>query len=294
MLRAATRWANRTPTHDRVMASRVSCSEYSFPAIPGQRERIGIVHLLGFELVDVALFFSSDDVSLADSTRLARQLGSAIREHGLHCEDLFYAAGSTFDEIAPNPPEPRARAARRRGFSAALEVATHLSIPGITILPGVHWPTDPESAWACCVDELAWRVEQGVASGVEVRVEAHAGSIAPLPELARRLCDEVPGLRLALDLSHFELQSVSAERMLGLAPYAGHLHVRAAQPGAIQVRWHENETDFAALTAALDASGYNGSFCIEYIPMEKWRCDELDVVTESLATRQGLAQLGIR
>ena len=39
-----------------VTAARVSCSEYSFPAVSGQDARIGIVKLLGFELVDLALF----------------------------------------------------------------------------------------------------------------------------------------------------------------------------------------------------------------------------------------------
>lgn len=34
-------------------ATRISCSEYSFPAVSGQHERIGIVRALGFELVDV-------------------------------------------------------------------------------------------------------------------------------------------------------------------------------------------------------------------------------------------------
>ena len=47
-------------------ATRISCSEYSFPAVPGQRERIGLVRLLGFELVDVALFLADGDGLLAD------------------------------------------------------------------------------------------------------------------------------------------------------------------------------------------------------------------------------------
>ena len=38
--------------------TRISCSEYSFPGVPGQDERIGIVRLLGFELVDIALFLA--------------------------------------------------------------------------------------------------------------------------------------------------------------------------------------------------------------------------------------------
>jgi hypothetical protein len=37
-------------------ATRISCSEHSFPAVPGQRERIGLVALLGLagELVRYA------------------------------------------------------------------------------------------------------------------------------------------------------------------------------------------------------------------------------------------------
>jgi sugar phosphate isomerase/epimerase len=68
--------------------------------------------------------------------------------------------------------------------------------------------------------------------------------------------------------------------------------VRAAKPGAVQVRWAANETDFGALLAALRAADYAGAYCVEYVPMPKWRCDELDVVTEALATRAALAGLG--
>ncbi len=81
--------------------------------------------------------------------------------------------------------------------------------------------------------------------------------------------------------------------MLTLVPLAGHLHVRAAKPGAIQVRWRDNETDFGALLEALRAHGYAGAYCVEYVPMRKWRCDEMDVVTEALATRRALIELGV-
>ena len=214
-------------------------------------------------------------------------------EHGLASEDLFLAVGATVEEIAPNQRDRSLRGQRRREFSAAVHVAAELGIRGITVLPGVTWAEDPAGSWAVCVEELAWRVEEAAAFGIEVRIEPHAGSIAPVPELTARLCDDVPGLRLTLDLSHFELQSVTLDRMLTLVPLAGHLHIRAAKPGAIQVRWRDNETDFAALVAALRAAGYDGAYCVEYVPMPKWRCDEMDVVTEALATRDALVAMGV-
>jgi sugar phosphate isomerase/epimerase len=273
--------------------SRVSCSEYSFPSVPGQDERIGMVRLLGFDLVDVALFLADGGELVADPGAMVGALRASLEQHDLQSEDLFLAVGETVEEIAPNQREASRRAQRRREFEAAAWIAAELGIRGVTILPGVTWAEDPAASWELCVEELLWRVEHAGALGVETRIEAHAGSIAPVPELTTRLCEEVPGLRLTLDPSHFELQSVTLDRMLTLVPLAGHLHVRAAKPGAIQVRWRDNETDFAALVEALRATDYGGAYCVEYVPMPKWRCDELDVVTEALATRSALLELGV-
>jgi hypothetical protein len=41
---------------------------------------------------------------------------------------------------------------------------------------------------------------------------------------------------------------------------------------------------------ALTATGYDGAFCVEYRPMAKWRCDELDALSESDATRRWLSE----
>jgi sugar phosphate isomerase/epimerase len=273
--------------------TRISCSEYSFPAVPTQDVRIGIVRLLGFELVDVALFLADGSGLTSDPAAIAASLRASLAGHGLATEDVFLAVGGTVEEIAPNQRDRSRRARGRLEFSAGARVAAELGAPGITILPGVTWAEDPDGAWAACVDELAWRVDEAAALGVELRIEAHAGSIAPVPELVSRLCADVPGLRLTLDLSHFELQSVTLDRMLTLVPLAGHLHVRAAKPGAIQVRWRDNETDFGALVAGLRGVEYAGAYCVEYVPMPKWRCDEIDVVTEALATRDALVELGV-
>jgi sugar phosphate isomerase/epimerase len=277
-----------------VGGARVSCSEYSFPAVAEQSARIGIVKLLGFELVDVALFLQDGAGLVADTAGVAEGLRASLERHGLASEDLFLSVGATVEEIAPNQRDLELRERGRREFSAAARVAAELGIPGLTILPGVSWAEDEETSWKVCVEELAWRVEEAAALGVQVRIEAHAGSIVALPELAKRLCAEVPGLRLTLDVSHFEVQAVTLDRALELVPLAGHLHVRAAKPGAIQIRWRDNETDFGAVIAALRAADYLGAYCVEYVPMPKWRCDEMDVVTEALATRAGLAELGVR
>ena len=104
-------------------ATRISCSEYSFPAVPGQHERIGIVRLLGFELVDIALFLADGAGLVADPDGIAAGLRAALAEHGLASEDLFVAVGETVEEIAPNQRDHALREQRRREFSAAVRVA---------------------------------------------------------------------------------------------------------------------------------------------------------------------------
>ncbi|MFN0152988.1 MAG: sugar phosphate isomerase/epimerase family protein [Gaiella sp.] len=272
--------------------TRLSCSEFSFPAVSEQERRIGIVAALGFTLCDVGLMLEDDGRLLADEQAVADSLSSGLRAAGLSAADLFFAVGSTFEEIALNPPDSELAARRLEAFSAAARVTAAIGAPGITILPGVVWPGDPGS-WVRCVDGLRRRVELAAGCGIELRVEAHAGAIAALPESALELVGAVPGLRLTLDVSHFELQSVAAPRWHPLAEHTGHVHVRAAKPGAIQVPWAQNETDFSSLLEVLRAAGYEGAFCIEYVPMRQWRCDELDVITETLATRDGLQLLGV-
>jgi sugar phosphate isomerase/epimerase len=271
----------------------VSCSEYSFAAVPDQRSRIGLVKLLGFQAVDIGLFLS-DGADLVQNPHLvAQSLSSSLKTHNLVSDDLFLVIGQTPDDAAPNQRDPQLRQRGRREFLAAAQVAAEVGISALTILPGMNWAEDETGSWAACVEELTWRVDEARALGVGVRVEPHAGSIVALPELTTQLCTDVPGLRVTLDPAHLEMQSVSSDRMLRLAPLTAHVHVRAAKPGAMQVRWRQNEADYASLVQTLENLDYTGVYTVEYVAMGKWRCDEVDVVTETLATREGLREWGL-
>jgi sugar phosphate isomerase/epimerase len=272
---------------------RVSCSEYSFPAVADQDARIGVVKLLGFEAVDIALFLHDGAELARNPHAVAQTLSVSLATHQLISDDLFLVVGETPEEAAPNQRDDHLREQARGAFLAAAQVASEVGIPAVTILPGVNWPDDEKGSWHACVEELAWRVTEARMLGVEVRIEPHAGSIVASPELTARICTEVPGLRVTLDPAHFELQSISTDRMLTLVPFTAHVHVRAAEPGAIQVHWRDNQVNYTALIESLEAFGYTGVYAIEYVSMEKWRCDELDVVTETLTTRDQLRRWGL-
>jgi sugar phosphate isomerase/epimerase len=274
-------------------SSRVSCSEYSFSAVPRLRERVGLVRLLGFELVDIGLFGSSVGAFLSRRQDHAMEIRAALAESVVSCADLFYAAGETFDDIALNSPDSEARRERRDGYAAALSIAVELGITGVTVLPGIVWADDPAGAWECCIEELSWRLDLAESFGVELRIEPHVGSIVSMPEAVLSLVESLPDLRLTFDQAHFDAQSVQAERLDSVTPWIGHVHVRGAKEGAIQVRWRDSESDIARLVARLSVAEYAGAYCIEYVAAEKWRCDEVDVVSETLAAKASLEQLSI-
>jgi sugar phosphate isomerase/epimerase len=252
-----------------------------------------LVKLLGFQVVDIGLFLS-DGANLVQSPRLvAQSLSSSLETYHLVSDDLFLVIGQTPDDAAPNQRDHQLRQRARREFLAASQVAAEVGIPALTILPGVNWPEDETGSWTACMEELTWRVDAARTLGIEVRVEPHIGSIVATPELTTQMCRAVPGLGVTLDPAHLEMQSVSHDRMLTLAPFTAHVHVRAAKPGAMQVRWRQNQADYAGLIQTLEHLGYTGVYTVEYIAMEKWRCDEVDVVTETVATREALREWGL-
>lgn len=265
---------------------RLSCPDFAFPALDLDG-RLALVRLLGFERVDLELRVSLPPVAPAADD--VGRLRDAVAASGLAVADVFFVlGGDDFAASAINHRDPALRAAHRTAFAAAARVTRELGAPGLTILPGVPWPEDPQGGWERAAQELRWRVAAAAAEGVEARIEAHIGSLVSTPELAARMVAEVPGLRLSLDPTHFTMQAIAPERIVGLAPLAGHVHVRGSRPGFLQVAWERDEGAVAELLAALEGDGYDGAICVEYVPMAKWNCDTMDVLGATAATRAAL------
>lgn len=269
--------------------SRISCSEFSFPAL-SLEQRLALVRLLGFECVDMSPFLETDkhvDAFLRDTDVLRQRMAGALDEAGLDPVDLFLiVGGDDFASGAMTSPDPAQREHLRHVFLAALDFASALGVPGMTVLPGVQWEGNASGSWRLAVDELHWRVDRAARAGIELRIEPHLGSIVATPELSLALLEEVPGLRLCLDAGHFIFQAIPLARVAALAPFAGHVHLSAARPGGMCVRWKENTFDVSAFFAALEAAGFTGHYCIEYVPMNKWGADATDIVSAIAAMQE--------
>jgi sugar phosphate isomerase/epimerase len=253
------------------------------------------VALLGFESVDIGLFLKNrNEVRDFVSRQLAqtRALSNQLDATGLNIADLFLiVGGDKFAAGALNALDPDQRAELRRVFDATVRMCRDVELGGMSILPGVSWPERWQESWEIAAAELRWRVDRAASAGIELRIEPHIGSIVPIPELVSKLVEEVPGLRLTLDAGHFAFQAIELDRILPLARFAGHVHVSGARAGGIHVTWDDNEIDFERLVPAVEAAGFTGRYCIEYVPMSKWGANSTDVVGAVVELRDEMSRL---
>jgi sugar phosphate isomerase/epimerase len=270
----------------------ISCSTACFPALPVE-DRYRLIALLGFKRVGVTVFVPEAELSafLSNPDGLATRVAGSLEETGLLATDLFLIAPcDSISAAAPNAQEKQRRTERRRVFLAGVRCATKLEVPGISILPGVPWPGRPSEAWTTAKEELRWYCDEAGRSGLELRAEPHIGSIVPTPELTALMLEEVPGLKLALDVGHFTFQGIELGRVLPLAGATGYVHLGGAAAGALHIRLSRNEIDFAILLKSLDEAGYAGDLCVEYVPMDKWGADTTDAISAIIETREFLAR----
>lgn len=161
--------------------------------------------------------------------------------------------------------------------------------PGMTILPGVdHTSRSLAENLALSIDYLRRAVDIAREYGVEIRFEPHMGAVADTPELALQLVDSVPDLKVTLDVSHFSLQYIPIERVNTLVPHTGHVHVRQARPGKLQVAYDEGSIDFPALITQLKAVGYKGALTVEYVCADWFEVNRNDTLYESAVALERL------
>lgn len=271
------------------MDLKLATADYSFPLLRWE-QTLALARELGMQAIDVSLFANrshlNPDEALANASRSAARVSAAVRDAGLEIADIFGQPGRTFAENAINDPSSEVRARGAEYFHRILEFTARANGHHLTMLPGVHWESESrEDSLKRAAAELAWRCEAAAKLGITLSVEAHVGSIVATPALAACLLQMVPALTLTLDYTHFTRDGIADADVEPLMARASHFHARCACPGRLQVRMRENTIDFDAVLRAMKRVNYEGYFAIEYIWIEWERCDEVDVVSETILLR---------
>ena len=285
---------------------RLSCADYSFPLLPYD-VNLALIKGLEFDAVDVAVFSGNPNNSaeevIADPTGVGRRVKAMVDDAGLVVADVFPIVITDFRPVfdvqsaAPNNPSAEVRTTARDDFRRFVEFTLVLESPGLTILPGCPFDgNDPSRDWGLAAEELNWRVEVAQEAGLELGFEPHLGSITETPETTAQFVAQVPGLKVCLDFAHFIYQGIPQERIETLLPISRHHQVRQAAPEVMQAISYEGTIDIQRLVRQLAAMDYNGFISAEYVRMQKWDCDRVDNLSETIYVRdqirQALATLG--
>jgi sugar phosphate isomerase/epimerase len=271
------------------MTLKLACADFTFPLLSHDRV-LDLIAALELDGVDIGLFEGRSHLwpscEFADPSGSARRLGKKLADRGLLLADVFLQTDPDFSVYAINHPEESRRSKARDWFLRTLDYAAAAGAPHVTALPGVYFADEPkEVSWGRSQEELAWRVEQAKARKIIFSVEAHVGSLAPVPKEAERLVTGVPGLTLTLDYTHFTRAGLPDSEVEPLVKYASHFHVRGAREGRLQAAFRDNVIDYARVLNALAARDYSGYLGIEYVWIDWEHCNECDNLSETILFR---------
>ncbi len=174
----------------------------------------------------------------------------------------------------------RARSDALETFRRFVDHASSMRIAGVTVLPGFY-DTEWEEAFDLVAAELRGYVEAGSEGGLQVSIEPHVESVTDSPARTLRMLDEVPGLTLTLDYSHFIHGGYAQAEIEILDQHARHMHVRQAALGQLAAPVNDGTIDYRRVLAHLQELGYTGALTTEYVPSPWYGQDAVDTVLEN-------------
>lgn len=275
------------------MKLKLSCTDFSFPLLEHD-QALAVIAMLGFRGADIGLFEGHGHLKPSRELRKPAQNGAKLKQklaaHGLQAADIFLQIHADFTEYALNHPEPKRRELARTQFSRTLEYAQAAGAEHVTLLPGMRFRMETRvRSVGRSVEELHWRVAEAKAAGLQVAVEPHVDSLINTPERARNLLEQVPGLGCTLDYAHFTCIGITDQRIATLWEFATHAHARAARRDWLQTRLAKNTINFPAALAGLARHKFKGWMALEYVWIDWERCNQVDVISETLELKKLLA-----
>ena len=232
------------------------------------REGLELAKSFGFENVDIAVgggnaHFNPVEVA-KNPVRFADEIRRESEALQLQINECF-----ALNFGAPiNTPDAATREYSRKLFCGLCDFASLANFKSVMLIAGPqHENYSREYSQELAVTALRELVEIAGEDDLLLNLEADCDSCVNTPEEARDLCERVPNLGLTLDHSHFICQGIAPQRIEILYPLARHFHVRQSAPNRIVTPVSEGVVDFRDVLQKLNACGYEGLFCIEYLAL---------------------------
>jgi len=118
------------------------------------------------------------------------------------------------------------------------------------------------------VERLRELVRIATAEGVSVGLKTQVGRMTQDPATAAVLCDNVKGLCISLDPSHYVYGPLSGVDYDGLIKYVCHVQLRDTTKNKLQVRVGQGAVEYGRLISLLTRVRYNRALCVNVIEID--------------------------
>jgi sugar phosphate isomerase/epimerase len=118
------------------------------------------------------------------------------------------------------------------------------------------------------IERLRKLVEIASFESAVVGVKTQIGCMTQDPDTAVVLCDNVKGLRLTLDPSHYVTGPHQGGNIDKVIKYVQHVHLRDSTKDKLQVRVGQGEIDYGKLIQQLERVGYDRALSVHMTPIE--------------------------
>ena len=117
------------------------------------------------------------------------------------------------------------------------------------------------------VERLQELVRIAEGEGVRVGMKSQIGRLSEDPDTVKVLCDNVRGLGLTLDPSHYYCGPHRNKNTEKIMPYVFHVHLRDSKKDQLQVRVGQGEIEYGKLITSLQRVRYENALSIQIAPM---------------------------
>ena len=118
------------------------------------------------------------------------------------------------------------------------------------------------------IERLRELVKIASLEGVLVALRTQIGCMTEDPDTAAVLCDNVKGLGLTLDPSHYITGPWQGRDFNKVIPYIYHVRLRDSTKAELQVRVGKGEVDYGKLMSDLEKAKYSRAICVHMTPIK--------------------------
>ena len=112
------------------------------------------------------------------------------------------------------------------------------------------------------IERLRRLVSIGVESGINVSIRSQIGCLSENPDTVISLCDNVEGLGITLDPSHYICGPYDERSCEKLMKYVSHVHLRDSTEQELQVRVGQGIIEYGRLVNQLSKVDYRRALCV--------------------------------